>query len=204
MEALFNNFGQTHLLVILGAYLAGSIPFGLLLTRAKGLGDLRQVGSGSVGATNVLRTGSKGLAFLTVLLDAGKGAAAVLVANQLWGVELTLWAGLFDVLGHDFTLWLNFKGGKGVATSFGVLLAIAWPVALTAGLIWLVVALVSRYSSLAALAAFAVAPAYAWWQSDTSHALLALILCLLGFARHHANIARLVQGRESRIGSKAT
>ena len=197
-----SNFGLLHLVAICGGYLAGSVPFGLLLTRAAGLGDVRQQGSGSVGATNVLRTGSKGLAALTLALDAGKGAAAVLVA-QSWGMEMALLAGLFAVLGHDFTIWLGFRGGKGVATTLGVLTAVAWPIGLAAGLVWLAVAWLSRYSSLASLAAMGVAPAYAWWQADAPVAYLALILCVLGFARHHANIGRLLRGEESRIGGKA-
>ncbi len=201
MGSLLSSFAPLHLVAIMGGYLAGAIPFGLLLTRAAGMDDLRAMGSGNVGATNVLRTGSKGLAALTLAMDIGKGAAAVLIA-QSWGVEMALWAGLFAVLGHDFTFWLRFKGGKGVATTLGVLLAMAWPVGLAACLVWLAVAWLSRYSSLAALAALAVAPAYAWWQADPIVAYLALILCVLGYARHHANIGRLLGGKEDRIGKK--
>ena len=181
MDSLLNSLEPLHLAAIMGGYLAGAIPFGLLLTRAAGRGDLRDMGSGNVGATNVLRTGSKGLAALTLAMDIGKGAGAVLVARS-WGVEMALWAGLFAVLGHDFTFWLRFKGGKGVATTLGVLLAIAWPVGLAACLVWLAVAWLSRYSSPAALPALAAAPAYAWRQADPLAASLPLLLSVLASA----------------------
>ena len=145
----------TYLLL---GYLLGSIPFGLLLTRAAGLGDIRRIGSGNIGATNVLRTGNKGLAAATLLLDGLKGAVAVLLAAWLGGHEAVLWAGIGAVLGHAFPVWLRFKGGKAVATSYGVLIAAAWPVGLAAGAVWLVTAAVTRISSLAALASFALAP----------------------------------------------
>jgi glycerol-3-phosphate acyltransferase PlsY len=184
-------------------YLFGSIPFGLLLTRAAGLGDIRRVGSGNIGATNVLRTGNKGLAAATLLLDGLKGAVAVLLAAWLGGHEATLWAGIGAVLGHAFPVWLRFKGGKAVATSYGVLIAAAWPVGLAAGAVWLVMAAVTRMSSLAALASFAVAPLIAAALSDAIAVKLALVIAVLVFSRHHANIRRLLAGTEPRIGQKA-
>jgi acyl phosphate:glycerol-3-phosphate acyltransferase len=184
-------------------YLLGSIPFGLLLTRAAGLGDIRRVGSGNIGATNVLRTGNKGLAAATLLLDAVKGAAAVLIAVWWGGQEAILWAGTGAVLGHAFPVWLGFKGGKAVATSYGVLIAAAWPVGLCAGAVWLVVAALARMSSLAALASFALAPIIAAILADTTIVKLALLIAVLVFARHHTNIRRLIAGTEPRIGQKA-
>jgi glycerol-3-phosphate acyltransferase PlsY len=181
------------------AYLLGSIPFGLVVTRLAGLGDIRQIGSGNIGATNVLRTGSKGLAALTLLLDAGKGAVAVLVAQQ-FGPDMAAYAAGFVFLGHLFPVWLGFKGGKGVATSLGILLAYVWPVGLAAAATWLAIALLTRYSSLAALAAAVLAPLYAWlitreFQPTEVVAFLAVLVIL----RHHANIRRLVASSESRI-----
>ena len=181
-------------------YLLGSIPFGLLLTRGAGLGDIRNVGSGSVGATNVLRTGRKGIAAFTLLLDMAKGAGAVVVAVG-WGADVAIWAGLFSVLGHNFPVWLKFQGGKGVATTFGVLVALQWPIALLCFATWLIVAALFRISSLAALVALAAAPAFAVWLGDANLVALMGILALLGIARHHANIRRLYHGEEARIGS---
>ena len=186
-------------------YLFGSIPFGLLLTRAAGLGDIRNVGSGNIGATNVLRTGRRGLAAATLLLDALKGAAAVLIGAVYGGHEAALWAGIGAVLGHLFPVWLGFRGGKGVATSYGVLIAAAWPVGLAAGAIWLVVARLAKLSSLAALVSFAAAPLLAWgmgaWGlADHDLVKLALAIAVLVYARHHANIRRLLAGTEPRIG----
>jgi glycerol-3-phosphate acyltransferase PlsY len=188
---------------LLPGYLLGSIPFGLLLTRAAGLGDIRRVGSGNIGATNVLRTGNKALAAATLLLDAVKGAAAILIANWWGGHAAILWAGAGAVLGHVFPVWLGFKGGKAVATSYGVLIAAAWPVGLCAGAVWLVVAALARMSSLAALASFALAPIIAAILADTTIVKLALLIAVLVFARHHANIRRLIAGTEPRIGQKA-
>ena len=181
------------------AYLLGSIPFGLVLTRLAGYGDIRSIGSGNIGATNVLRTGNKALALLTLLLDAGKGAAAVLVAEQ-FGPDMTAYAAAFAFLGHLFPVWLRFRGGKGVATAGGILLAYAWPVGLAAAATWLVVAVLTRYSSLAALAAALLAPLYAWlltreFQPTEVVAFLAILIVL----RHHANIRRLIAGTESKI-----
>jgi glycerol-3-phosphate acyltransferase PlsY len=185
-------------------YLLGSIPFGLVLTRLAGLGDIRRIGSGNIGATNVLRTGHKALAAATLLLDGGKGAAAVFLCAPIAGQEAALAAGFAAVLGHNFPVWLKFKGGKGVATTLGVLLAAAWPVGIGACLTWLIVAAVFRYSSLAALVALAVAPAYAWGLSERSVAGLAFALAFLSFIRHHANVRRLIKGEEPKIGAKKT
>jgi glycerol-3-phosphate acyltransferase PlsY len=181
-------------------YLLGSIPFGFLLTRAAGLGDIRNVGSGNIGATNVLRTGRKGLAAATLLLDGLKGAVAVLLAAAFGGHEAALWAGLGAVVGHLFPVWLGFRGGKGVATSYGVLIAAFWPVGLAAGAIWLLVAKLARLSSLAALISFAAAPLLAWGLADADLVKLALAIAVLVYARHHANIRRLLAGTEPRIG----
>jgi acyl phosphate:glycerol-3-phosphate acyltransferase len=188
--------------VLLG-YLLGSIPFGLLLTRAAGLGDIRSVGSGNIGATNVLRTGNKGLAAATLLLDGLKGGVAVLLATWLGGHDAVLWAGIGAVLGHAFPVWLGFKGGKGVATSYGVVIAAAWPVGLAAGAVWLAMAAATRISSLAALVSFALAPVLAAALADLTIVKLALVIAVLVFARHHANIRRILAGTEPRIGQKA-
>jgi glycerol-3-phosphate acyltransferase PlsY len=181
-------------------YLLGSIPFGMLLTKAAGLGDIRAIGSGNIGATNVLRTGRKGLAAATLLLDGLKGAVAVLIFVILGPPGAENWAGFGAVIGHLFPVWLGFKGGKGVATSYGVLIAIAWPVGLAAGAIWLVVAALLRISSLAALVSFAAAPLLAWWLADSGVVKLSLAIAVLVFARHHANIRRLLSGTEPHIG----
>ena len=187
--------------VVVG-YLLGSIPFGLLLTRLAGLGDIRSIGSGNIGATNVLRTGNRLLAAATLLLDGGKGAVAVAVGARL-GLHGAALGGAAALLGHVFPAWLAFKGGKGVATGLGVLLAITVPVGAAACLTWLIVAAASRYSSLAALAAFALAPVYAWLGGYRETALLALFLAVLVWLRHHANLRRLLRGEESKIGAKA-
>jgi glycerol-3-phosphate acyltransferase PlsY len=184
-------------------FLCGSIPFGLLLTRAAGLGDIRSIGSGNIGATNVLRTGRKGLAAATLLLDAAKGAAAVTATDLLFGPTWMPLAAIAAVVGHCFTPWLGFKGGKGVATGLGVLIALDWRLGAAACATWLAVALTTRISSAGALAAFLVSPfvAYAllpawWWIAPACIAALVL-------ARHHANIARLMKGTEPRMGKKA-
>ena len=179
-------------------YLLGSVPFGLVLSRAAGLGDIRQLGSGNIGATNVLRTGSKELAALTLLLDLGKGCLAVGLAWH-WGERAALAAGLCAVIGHMFPLWLGFHGGKGVATALGILLALAWPVALIAAGIWLVVALVFRYSSLAALVATAAGAAIAPFLADAATAIVIAIVALLIIVRHQGNIRRLIAGQEHRM-----
>jgi glycerol-3-phosphate acyltransferase PlsY len=180
------------------AYLLGSIPFGLVLTRLAGYGDIRAIGSGNIGATNVLRTGNKVLAALTVVLDCGKGAVAVLVGAQ-FGPDMAVIAGAAVLLGHLFPVWLGFKGGKGVATAGGVLLAIAWPVGVLTAAAWLAVAVVLRYSSLAALVACAVAIIAGWLLLDPQRAELITLIAVLVIVRHHGNIRRLLRGEESKI-----
>jgi len=184
------------------AYLLGSIPFGLVLTRMFGAGDIRKIGSGNIGATNVLRTGRKGLAAATLILDGGKGAVAVGIADWLAGPDIAVIAAGAAVVGHLFPVWLKFKGGKGVATTLGVLLAIAWPVGVIACLTWLLVAFTLRYSSLAALVAVGASPFVAWALADQPRAILALLMAVLVFARHHENIRRLASGTESKIKLK--
>ena len=189
---------------ILLGYFFGSIPFGLVLTHAAGLGDIRSVGSGNIGATNVLRTGNKKLAAATLFLDAAKGAVAVMLAHGALlgpaGHEAGLWAGLGAVLGHMFPIWLKFKGGKGMATGLGVLIAAAWPVGLLACATWAIMAAVFRMSSLATLTAVAAAPIFAFWLTDLPVVYLSLTIGVLVWVRHHANIGRIVSGTESRIG----
>jgi acyl phosphate:glycerol-3-phosphate acyltransferase len=185
----------------LGGYLLGSIPFGLLLTKWAGLGDIRAIGSGNIGATNVLRTGRKGLALLTLLLDGGKGAVAVLIGSH-WGPDMMLYAGGGAMLGHLFPVWLRFKGGKGVATALGVVLALDWRVGLLVCATWLAVAFLTRYSSLAALLALAAAPVFAHFFATYTLVQFAIGLALLVWLRHHQNIRRLLKGEETRIGGK--
>lgn len=187
--------------IVLG-YLFGSVPCGLLLTRAAGLGDIRRIGSGNIGATNVLRTGNKALAGATLLLDLLKGALPVVIASQFAAENAGLWAGLGAVLGHLFPVWLGFKGGKGVATSYGVLIVAAWPVGIAAGAVWLLAAKVLRISSLAALISFALAPLLAWALADSGVVILAVTIAALIYARHHTNIRRLLSGTEPRIGER--
>jgi acyl phosphate:glycerol-3-phosphate acyltransferase len=180
-------------------YLLGSIPFGLLLTRAAGLGDIRSIGSGNIGATNVLRTGRKGLAAATLLLDALKGLIAVLLART-FGPDAALAAGGGAVLGHMFPVWLSFKGGKGGATVLGVFLGLSWPIVAVAAVVWLLILATSRYSSLATLLATALGAASAWWLSPRPVAVLATVLVVLVWAKHHENIRRLLSGTESKVG----
>lgn len=182
-------------------YLLGSVPFGLILTRLAGKGDIRQIGSGNIGATNVLRTGSKLLAGLTLLADGGKGAVAVGLAGLL-GPDMAVLAGGGALLGHCFPVWLKFKGGKGVATFLGILLAIAWPVGIVCCLAWLAVAAITRYSSAASLAAALLAPLAAYWLADFQRMELALVMSVIVFARHYQNIARLIRREESKIGEE--
>ena len=188
-------------LALVFGYLLGSIPFGLLLTRAAGLGDVRKIGSGNIGATNVLRTGNKGLAAATLLLDALKGTAAVLIAAR-FGPDLGLWAGLGAFLGHLFPVWLGFKGGKGVATYLGVLIGVAWQAAVVFAIVWLAVAFLFRYSSLAALTAAVIIPIALYFLSTPAAALLFVVLSILIFFKHRANISRLLAGTETKIGAK--
>ena len=182
-------------------YLLGSIPFGLLLTRVAGLGDVRKIGSGNIGATNVLRTGNKGLAAATLLLDALKGTAAVLISGH-FAPELALWAGLGAFLGHLFPAWLGFRGGKGVATYLGVLIGLAWQVALIFAIVWLVMAFLFRYSSLAALTAAIVVPIALYFLSTPQIAALFVVMSIIVFIKHRANISRLLAGTEGKIGAK--
>jgi glycerol-3-phosphate acyltransferase PlsY len=191
------------LLIVAGlSYLLGSIPFGIVITRAMGLGDIRQIGSGNIGATNVLRTGNKPAAFLTLVLDAGKGAIAVLAARLLVGEDAAQVAGGFAFLGHLWPVWLGFKGGKGVATFLGTLLALAWPIGLLACATWAATAAITRISSLSALTAAALSPAYALLTGQPQFVLLTILLAALIFVRHDANIRRLIAGTEPRIGKK--
>jgi glycerol-3-phosphate acyltransferase PlsY len=188
--------------VVLG-YLLGSIPFGVVITRAAGAGDLRKVGSGNIGATNVLRTGRKDLALLTLLGDGGKGLVAVLIVRSLWGHDADVLAGAAAFVGHLFPVWLGFRGGKGVATFFGVLLAAAWPVGVLAALTWIFVFALSRISSLSALSAAALSILYALGLHARPAILaLAAFMTVLIYLRHHANIGRLVKGQEPRFGRK--
>jgi glycerol-3-phosphate acyltransferase PlsY len=191
------------LLALLGGYLLGSIPFGLILTRLAGLGDIRRIGSGNIGATNVLRTGNKPLALAVLLLDSGKGAAAVLIAAWLLGGLAASTAGVGAILGHLFPVWLGFKGGKGVATTLGTLLALAWPVGAIACLVWLVMALIFKISSLAALTAIAIAPVAAALLYGVTFAAPVLAIAVLVWWKHAANIGRLLKGQEPRIALSA-
>lgn len=189
---------------LLLGYLLGSIPFGLLLTRLTGAGDLRAIGSGNIGATNVLRTGRKGLAALTLLLDALKGTVAVILADQWGGPDLAILAALGAFLGHLFPVWIGFRGGKGVATYIGVLLALVWQAAAAFCLVWLLVAFVSRYSSLSALIAAVTTPLLLWWDGYLQEAQLFLLLSLLLWYKHRGNITRLLAGTETKIGHTAS
>ncbi|BDW84045.1 glycerol-3-phosphate acyltransferase [Roseicyclus marinus] len=182
------------------AYVLGSVPFGIVMARLFGLGDLRKIGSGNIGATNVLRTGNKLAAFLTLVLDAGKGGIAVLAARATLGEDAAQVAGFAAFLGHCFPVFLGFKGGKGVATFLGTLLALAWPVGLAACATWAAVAAVSRISSLSALVAAALAPVWAILLGNSAAALLLVLLAGLIFWRHAGNISRLLAGTEPRIG----
>lgn len=188
---------------LIGGYLLGSIPFGMIATRLGGAGDIRQVGSGNIGATNVLRTGRRDLALITLLGDGGKGAVAALIAGTLISPVAAALAGGAAFIGHLFPVWLGFRGGKGVATFYGVLFAVCWPVGLAAGATWIGMALVFRMSSLASLTAAALTPL--WFiilgQSTTERLVLAIGMALLIFLRHDANIRRLFKGEEPRIGA---
>ena len=188
---------------LLIGYLLGSIPFGLVLTRLAGTPDLRSIGSGNIGATNVLRTGRKGLAAATLLLDALKGTAAVIIAGYLGGSNAAMLAGLGAFLGHIFPVWLKFKGGKGVAVYIGILIGLFWPAAVVFCAVWLSMAFALRYSSLSALAASIVAPLFLWWFGLPTLAALFAVLTLLLFYMHRENIKRLLAGTEGKIGQKA-
>lgn len=189
-------------LVAVLSYLLGSVPFGIVITRALGLGDLRQIGSGNIGATNVLRTGNKGAALATLILDAAKGGVAVLIARAALGPDAAQVAALCSFLGHLFPVWLGFRGGKGVATFLGTLLALAWPVGLAACATWAVTAAISRISSLSALVAAASASIWLFVFGQGQMLLLVIVLTVLVYARHAANIARLRAGTEPKIGAR--
>ena len=193
----------TSFLIAAFAYLLGSIPFGLVLTRMAGLGDIRAIGSGNIGATNVLRTGKKGLAAATLLLDGGKGFLAV-AWIQGYGHGGVALAALAVFLGHLFPFWLRFKGGKGVATGFGIFFALTWPLAAVCCAAWLLTAILLRFSSLAALVAYALAPIAAWFLTGSwKPVALTLVIAALVYWKHRANISRLLKGQEPRIGKKA-
>jgi len=188
-------------LAALIAYLVGAIPFGTVIARLFGLGNLRDIGSGNIGATNVLRTGNKLAAFLTLILDAGKAGAAVLVARSILGEDAAQVAGFFAFLGHCFPVYLKFKGGKGVATFFGMLIALYWPLGIAAGAVWIFIAYTFRFSSLAALMASLMAPAIAWGLGRPDFLVLTVMLTILVWVRHSENITRLLNGTETKIGA---
>jgi len=183
-------------------YLLGAIPFGLLLTRLAGLGDIRLIGSGNIGATNVLRAGSKSLAALTLVLDSGKGVAAVLLGG-LYGPDIAIVTAFGAFLGHLFPVWIGFRGGKGVATALGMAFAFSWQVGLMAAAIWIVVVAVTRYSSAGALVAAAAAPFLCAWLATPQITEFITLICVLIWIRHHGNIRRLIGGTESRVGNPA-
>ncbi|MFT5487048.1 MAG: glycerol-3-phosphate acyltransferase PlsY [Paracoccaceae bacterium] len=187
------------LAALAGGYLLGALPFGLILTRLAGMGDIRAIGSGNIGATNVLRTGNKKIAAATLLLDGAKGAIAVLIA-QAYGPDIAIVAATGAFLGHLFPVWLKFRGGKGVATALGILLALSPPVGGLACASWLLAAALFRYSSLSALIALAASPAYMWWLADPQRTEFAIAMAVLVWIRHRENIGRLLRGQESRIG----
>jgi glycerol-3-phosphate acyltransferase PlsY len=194
---------DTFLIVaFLLGYLLGSIPFGLILTRLAGTQDLRSIGSGNIGATNVLRTGHKGLAAATLISDMLKGTIAVIIAGTFGGPNAAMLAALGAFLGHLFPVWLKFRGGKGVAVYIGVLIGLFWPAAVVFCVLWIVTATVTRYSSLSALVASIVTPIFLWWLGHLALASLFAVLTLLLFYMHRANIARLQAGTEGRIGQK--
>jgi acyl phosphate:glycerol-3-phosphate acyltransferase len=196
--------GMTYTIALLGSYILGSIPFGLLLASVAGHGDIRSIGSGSIGATNVLRTGNKTVALLTLLCDILKGAVAVLAVRMIWpdAALLPAAAALVAVIGHLFPIWLKFRGGKGVATAGGALLALAWPVGVISAAIWFLVAALFRYSSLAGLVAVASTPLLALYFLDETQAMFLTAIAALVWLRHHANIRRLLKGEEPKIGNK--
>ena len=192
------SISQTYVLTAKIAYLAGSIPFGLILVNITGAGNLREIGSGNIGATNVLRTGHKNIAIATLILDCGKGGVTVIVA-QSHGLDLAVISGVCSVVGHIFPIWLKFRGGKGVATVLGVLLAIAWQVGLTAVATWLIIAAIFRYSSLAAILALTLSTVYAWYLPDTNVSIMTTLIAGLSILRHKENMWRLIKGKESKM-----
>lgn len=201
------NVSTIYAIAIIGGYLLGSVPFGLVLCQVFGYGDIRKIGSGNIGATNVLRTGNKPLAFATLVLDIGKGAAAVfairaLIAPDENGLLLGVIAGAAAVIGHNFPIWLKFKGGKGVATTLGTMLAAFWPAGAAAIATWLLVAAIFRYSSLAALVSLMAPPIVFWIYDFQISAIIAACVTILVWFRHRANIERLRNGTETKIGKK--
>ena len=197
----WSHEGPYFLAALAFGYLLGAIPFGLVLTKLAGLGDIRSIGSGNICATNVLRTGRKDLAIATLFLDGAKGSAAILL-GAYYGPDISVCAGAGAFIGHLFPVWLRFKGGKGVATFFGILLAADWKLGLLGCGTWLVVAFLSRISSLSALVAAALAPVFAWFLVNRQVSELALFMAVLIFIRHHENIRRLLKGEEPKIGRK--
>ena len=191
------------LYAILGGYFLGSIPFGLLIAKASGKGDIRNIGSGNIGATNVLRTGRKDLAALTLFLDAGKAGIAALIFNHFFGAPIGYFAGAAALFGHCFPVWLGFKGGKGVATFYGCLFATYWPIALMACAIWLASAFLTRISSLSGLTAAGLVPLIAFWMGNTPIAMMSAVMAVIIYIRHKENIGRILKGTESKIGKKS-
>jgi glycerol-3-phosphate acyltransferase PlsY len=202
MEGMSMGFEAFLPVAFIIGYLLGSIPFGIILTRLAGTEDLRTIGSGNIGATNVLRTGRKGLAAATLICDLLKGTIAVIIAGYLGGPNAAMLAALGAFLGHLFPVWLKFRGGKGVATYIGVLLGLFWPGAVVFCVLWLATAVTSRYSSLAALVASVITPIFLWWFGHAALSSLFAVLTLLLFYKHRENIARLQAGTEGRIGEK--
>jgi len=203
MSGFMTAFALSFVLAFLFGYLCGSIPFGLILTRLAGTQDLRSIGSGNIGATNVLRTGNKGLAAATLIGDMLKGTVAVIVAGYFGGPNAAIAAGVGAFVGHLFPVWLKFKGGKGVATYIGILLGLFWPAALVFCAVWIVMAVVFRYSSLSALIASLVVPVLLLWQQHTALAAVFAALTAVLWIMHRANIQRLMSGTEGKIGKKS-
>ena len=203
MPEITTGLGGLLLWAAIG-YLLGSVPYGMIVAKALNLGNLREIGSGNIGATNVLRTGNKKAAALTLIFDAGKGAVAVLLARAFAAEDAVQLAALAAFLGHCFPIWLGFKGGKGVATHLGIMWALAWPIGLACCVTWLIVAAVVRYSSLAALMAAGFAPMFGVWQRTDEMIILLIVLAVLVYIRHASNITRLRAGTETKIGSKKT
>ncbi len=198
------EIGSSEIITLILSYLLGAVPFGLVITRLAGLGDIREIGSGNIGATNVLRTGRKDLALLTLILDAGKGAIAVLLTGLVAGMpHLAAAAGLAAFIGHCFPLYLKFKGGKGVATFFGTLFAVSPIIGLIAGLTWLATAAIFRMSSLAGLISASAAPIASYFLIPGNDWMFVAGMTLMIFIRHHENIGRILNGTESKIGNKS-
>lgn len=198
----WNIAAMPALIALILGYLSGSVPFGLVLTKLAGLGDVRAIGSGNIGATNVLRTGNKMLAAATLLLDALKGTVPAALAYSFLGVEAGVIAGFAAFLGHIFPVWLGFKGGKGVATYIGVMFGLNWRMGLLFLLVWIATAAITRYSSLSALVAMLVVPVVQYLTGDPKIAIVAAVMTVIAYSKHHANISRLLSGEESKIGKK--